>query len=132
MLTPFANEPLTDFSDPKNVAAFEKALATVKSRYLGKTYPLIIDGKEISTGKTFTTINPSRPKEVLATFADAGVKEADMATEAAAKAFETWQHVAPMERARYLLTAAGEMRRRKHEFNAIMVLEVGKSWVEAD
>jgi 1-pyrroline-5-carboxylate dehydrogenase len=132
MLTPFSNEALTDFSDPKNVAAFEKALACVKERYLGKTYPLIIDGKEVKTSKTFTTINPSRPKEVLATFADAGVKEADMAIEAATKAFDSWQRVAPMERARYLLTAAGEMRRRKHEFNAMMVLEVGKSWAEAD
>jgi 1-pyrroline-5-carboxylate dehydrogenase len=132
MLTPFANEPLTDFSDPMNVAAFEKALATVKKRYLGKTYPLIIDGKEVTTNKTFDSINPSRPKEVLATFADAGVKEADLAIEAATKAFQTWQHTSPMQRARYLLTAAGEMRRRKHEFNAVMVLEVGKSWAEAD
>ncbi|KXK19436.1 MAG: delta-1-pyrroline-5-carboxylate dehydrogenase, partial [Chloroflexi bacterium OLB15] len=36
------------------------------------------------------------------------------------------------ERARYLLKAAAEMRRRKHEFSAVMVLEAGKPWNEAD
>ncbi|NJL93924.1 MAG: L-glutamate gamma-semialdehyde dehydrogenase [Anaerolineae bacterium] len=36
------------------------------------------------------------------------------------------------ERARYLLRAAAAMRRRKHEFSAWMVFEVGKSWAEAD
>ena len=36
------------------------------------------------------------------------------------------------ERVRYLLRAAAELRRRKHEFSAAMVYEVGKSWAEAD
>ncbi len=44
----------------------------------------------------------------------------------------TWQYTTVEERARYLLRAAMELRRRKHEFSAMMVLEVGKNWAEAD
>src|SRR5690606_10195176 len=54
------------------------------------------------------------------------------AVAAATEAFRQWQHIDVSERARYLLRAAAEMRRRKHEFSAMMVLEVGKTWVEAD
>ena len=36
------------------------------------------------------------------------------------------------ERAAYLIEAARRMRERRHEFSAWMVLEVGKSWAEAD
>src|SRR6185436_2695146 len=44
----------------------------------------------------------------------------------------TWSRVAPGERAAYLVEAARRMRERRHIFSAWMVLEVGKSWAEAD
>src|SRR6185436_10698877 len=44
----------------------------------------------------------------------------------------TWSRVAPGERAAYLVEAARRMRERRHVFSAWMVLEVGKSWAEAD
>ncbi|MDP8229196.1 MAG: L-glutamate gamma-semialdehyde dehydrogenase, partial [Candidatus Electryoneaceae bacterium] len=49
-----------------------------------------------------------------------------------ASAFETWRNVDPYERARYLISAAHIMRRRKFELAAWMVFEVSKSWAEAD
>ena len=52
--------------------------------------------------------------------------------ETAARVFETWKQVAPRERAEYLFKAAEAVRRRRDEFNALLVLEVGKPWVEAD
>jgi 1-pyrroline-5-carboxylate dehydrogenase len=99
---------------------------------LGRKYPLVIDGKETYLDKTFPSINPSRPAEVVGHFADGTAEHADLAIAAASEAFKTWQYVAVEERARYLLSAAAEMRRRKHEFSAAMVLEVGKNWYEAD
>lgn len=131
MLTPFRNEPLTDFSLPENRAAFERALAQVKAE-IGRQIPAVIDGRELWNEEGFVSINPSRPAEVLARFPKLGVEHADQAVDAAVKAFKTWQYVPVEERAGYLLHAAGEMRRRKHEFSAVMVLEVGKSWAEAD
>ncbi len=131
MLPVFKNEPLTDFSKPEEQAAFSAALQRVKSR-LGANHPLVIGGRELYRETTSATINPSRPQEVLGTFSKGTVDDANLAVETAYEAFKTWQHTPADERARYLLKAAAEMRRRKHEFSAIMVLEVGKSWVEAD
>ncbi|HEY66493.1 MAG TPA: L-glutamate gamma-semialdehyde dehydrogenase [Caldilineae bacterium] len=131
MLTPFRNEPLTDFSQPENVRAFQAALEKVGSE-LGRSYPLIIGGERIETPETFDSINPANPSQVVGRFAKATPELTEKAVEAAAEAFETWKRIPPEVRARYLLKAAAIMRRRKHEFSAWMVYEVGKSWVEAD
>lgn len=131
MLPPYHNEPVTDFSRPEAQEAFKPALETVKND-IGKTYPLVINNEAIYLDKTFPSINPARPAEVVGQFADGTAQHADQAIAAAAAAFKTWQYVPVEERARYLLNAAAEMRRRKYEFDAMMVLEVGKSWYEAE
>lgn len=131
MLPPFRNEAHTDFSIPDNRDAFQSNVDFVRAR-LGGDYPLYINGKTVQTGDTFTSTNPSRPAEVVGTFAKGRQQDAEDAIRAAATAFESWRFVAPSERARYLIRAAAEMRKRKHEFSAWMVFEIGKSWAEAD
>ncbi|MCU0475339.1 MAG: L-glutamate gamma-semialdehyde dehydrogenase [Anaerolineae bacterium] len=131
MLPPFRNEPHTDFTNPAHAAAFRAALQTVRAT-LGQTYPMHIGGQAVHTEQHFPTLNPSNPSERLAHFAQGDASHADQAIEAARCAFKTWQYTPVQERAGYLLRAAAEMRRRKHEFSAAMVLEVGKSWSEAD
>ncbi len=130
-LPEFKNEPPTDFSIPANREAFQRAVDLVRSQ-LGQKYPLRIGANDVWTGETFDSINPSRPNEVIGTFAKGRKEDAERAIEVAADAFQTWQYTDPHERARYVLRAAGEMRRRKHEFSAWMVFEIGKSWAEAD
>ncbi len=68
--TIFKNEPLTDFSKPKNRKGMERALAAVKAG-LGKTYPLVIGKQEFFTEETFPSINPSRPEEQVGVFSKA-------------------------------------------------------------
>lgn len=131
MLPPYQNEALTDFSIPAHEAAFKAALDKARSE-LGRTYPLVIGGRMIEVADVFPSVNPSRPDEVVGYFANATAAHVDQATAAATEAFRSWQHTPVLERARYLLRAAAEMRRRKHEFSAVMVLEVGKTWNEAD
>ena len=131
MLLPYQNEPVTDFSIPANEAAMLAALEKVKSE-LGQTYPLVIGGETIYRDDVFASVNPSRPDEVVGYFANATAEDVNRAVAVATEAFQTWQYVDVKERARYLLRAAAEMRRRKFEFDATMVLEVGKTWFEAD
>lgn len=131
MLRPFTNEPMTDFSKAENVAAFEAAIEYVRSQ-LGQKYPLVIGNQRIWEGSTFNSVNPARPSEVVGTFINATPAQVDEAVDAAHAAYQHWQYVPASERARYLLNAAAEMRRRKHEFSAWMVFEVGKTWAEAD
>lgn len=131
MLPEYRNEALTDFRKPEAQNAFREALERVKAS-IGRSYPLVINGEAIETSDHITSTNPARPQEVLGTFAKGTLAHAERAVEAAAAAFEGWKRVPVEERARFLLRAAAAMRRRKHEFSAIMVLEAGKTWVEAD
>src|SRR5206468_3178525 len=56
----------------------------------------------------------------------------EKAVEAASTAFQSWKRASLDVRAGVLLKAAKLMRERKHEFSAVMVYEVGKTWPEAD
>src|SRR5215469_13172992 len=128
---PFTNTPLIDFSRPENAQAQEAALRQVEGE-LGRTYPLIIDGERRSTADTFASVNPANPQQVVGYFAKATVADANAAVEAAWQTFQTWQYVPAKERAGYLFKAAELMRQRRLYFNALMIYEVSKSWVEAD
>ncbi|GHO76195.1 1-pyrroline-5-carboxylate dehydrogenase [Ktedonobacter sp. SOSP1-85] len=129
--TPFTNAPFTDFSKEENKRAQEEAIAQVRSE-LGQTYPLIIGGKKITGEKTFASVNPSQPDQVIGHFTSATVEQANEAVKVAAETFESWKHIPAEERASYLFAAADLMRQRRFYFNAWMIFEVGKSWVEAD
>lgn len=130
-VVPFRNEPLTDFSREENIRAFKAAIQHVESQ-LGQSYPLVIGGERIVTQERITSTNPANPAEVIGSVGKADQTHADRALSAALAAFETWSQTDPKARARVLLRAASLMRERKHEFSATMVLEIGKSWVEAD
>ncbi len=129
--SPFINQPFLNFSEPTHRQAQTEALAQVKGE-LGQTYPLIIGGKRITAAQTFTSINPSRPDEVIGYFGRATVEQTQEAIKAATATFETWKRVPAQQRADYLFKAAELMRQRRYYLNAWMTYEVGKSWVEAD
>lgn len=130
-VVPFCNEALTDFSREENIRAFRNALNLVESRF-GQQYPLVIGGERIMTEDQIISTNPSNPSEVVGYVGKATKELADKAMASALEAFESWRHVDPKARARVLLRAARMMRERKHEFSAVMVVEIGKSWPEAD
>ena len=130
-LKPFQNEAVKNFQDPADQAAMQAALASVRSEF-GKTYPLVINGEKITTDKTIPSINPSNPDEIIGQVSAATKDLANKAIDAASKAFETWKKTTPQERASYLFKAAELIRRRRFHYDALLVFEVGKSWVEAD
>jgi 1-pyrroline-5-carboxylate dehydrogenase len=128
---PYQTEPLTDFSKPENYEAYEQALRFVIGK-LGQTYPLIIDGKKVYEGRTQASINPSKVTEVIGMIHQADIEKGEAAMQAALKAFETWKNVKPQTRADVLFKTAAIVRKRKHQFSALMTLEGGKPWAEAD
>ncbi|TJY42951.1 L-glutamate gamma-semialdehyde dehydrogenase [Cohnella pontilimi] len=130
-LTPFKNEPFTDFSVPANKADMEAALRKVKSE-LGRDYPLWIGADKVMTDGKTVSINPGDVDQVVGRVSKATKEHAEKAMNAALATFETWKKVPAEKRAEYLFKAAQLMRERKHEFSAWMVFEAGKNWVEAD
>lgn len=131
MLPEFHNEPNIDFTQQSNIQSLRQALASIRSGF-GQTYPLVIGDKKIELNDTFPSINPACPQEILGHFQNGTAHHADMAIEAAAQAFESWQYVPVADRVRYVLRASAQMRREKFDFCAMLVLETGKSWAEAD
>ncbi|MCK4720909.1 aldehyde dehydrogenase family protein, partial [bacterium] len=130
MLPPYTVEPYEDFTIPGNRKAMEAALKLVKSE-LGKEYPLVIGGKKITTKEKITSYNPSDTSQVIGYVSKADEKHAEMAMQAALKAFEKWKVIPWEARARYIIAIAKKMRVRKMELAAWMVYEEGKSWIEA-
>ncbi len=130
-LKPFQNEPHLDFSNPEIARKQRKAIDAVRARF-GEEYPNLIDGKEVFSREKLHSINPAHPHEVVGIFQKASHRDAERALQAAWRAFEEWKRVPAEERARYLLKAAKEMRRRRLELNAWMICEVGKNYAEAD
>ena len=124
-------EPFTDFRKEENHRAFQAALDQVQGE-LGRDYPLIISGDRIMSDTKFDSLNPANPSEVIGRVSEANRNHYEQAMQSAQGAFETWSRTNPHARARILLKAAAMMRRRKHEFSAWLVLEIGKTWPEAD
>ncbi|HXS93686.1 MAG TPA: L-glutamate gamma-semialdehyde dehydrogenase [Candidatus Limnocylindrales bacterium] len=130
-ISEFRNEPYADFSQPDNRQAMEAAVRKVRSE-LGREYQLRIGGEYISTGDTLTSVNPSNPKEIVGVHHKATAELANRAVESASEYFKVWSATPAEERVRMLLDAARILRQRKFEFDAWLVLEAGKTWIEAE
>jgi len=127
----FSNEPFTNFNDPENARAMQRALDQVAT-HLGSEYPLIIGGKRLKTPERIRSINPARPAQIVGIHQKAGAAEADAAMTAALRAFDSWSKVSVDDRVSLLLNAAEIIRKRKFEFMAWLTYEVGKNRAEAD
>lgn len=130
-IAPYANEPQTDWRAEENLEAMEAAIARAKAAY-GRRYPLRIGAEKIYTAAEIPSVNPGVKDEVVGYASKANAGMAERAVQAALEAFEVWKRVPAGERAGYLLRAARLMRKRKHDFSAVMVLEAGKNYAEAD
>jgi 1-pyrroline-5-carboxylate dehydrogenase len=131
MVQPYKHEAFTDFSIVANQDAYKKGLQTVES-YLGQDYDLLIGGERITTDDKIISINPANKEEVVGRVSKANRELAEKAMQAAVEAFKTWKKVSAETRADVLFKAAAIIRRRKHEFSALLTKEAGKPWREAD
>jgi 1-pyrroline-5-carboxylate dehydrogenase len=127
----FKNEAFTDFSKPKNEAKFREALVKVHAEF-DRDYPVIIGGEKIITEDKISSLNPSNISETVGKVSKATPEMANRAVETAFAVFNEWKNTPAKKRASYLLKASKLMRKRKFEFAAWMVYEVGKNWAEAD
>ncbi|MEH6936803.1 L-glutamate gamma-semialdehyde dehydrogenase [Bacillus sp. JJ664] len=131
MVIPYKHEPFTNFGLEENQEQYNQGLAKVSS-YLGEKYPLIIGGERIFTEEQIVSVNPSNHKEVIGSVSKANRELAEKAMQIADTTFNTWKKVKPEVRADILFRAAAIIRRRKHEFSALLTKEAGKPWNEAD
>jgi len=130
-LSPFVNEPYTDFSKAEHATAARAAWEKVRAE-MGKEYDLLIAGERRRSSAKLESVNPSKSSEIVGVHQKGSDKDTNDAVTAAYTYFPNWRDVAIDERADYLMAIAAIIRRRKLEFDAWLVLEAGKTWAEAE
>src|SRR3954470_6337120 len=92
-----------------------------------KTYQQFIGGEWVdsASGETLDVENPA-DGTVIAKVQASGTKDVDRAADAAATAFETWQHTTPPERSVMLLKLADAIEARGEELGRLESKNAGK------
>jgi 1-pyrroline-5-carboxylate dehydrogenase len=112
-------------------SAFDEAFDKVRSSMLGVEAPMFIDGKKVYAGEKTIAYSPVDTRIHLCT-AQKGTKDHARAAVAAAKrAFKGWAATPWQERVAIMRRIADKISETSLELSAIMVMEVGKSRLEA-
>ena len=109
---------------------FEEAITRVKSEF-GKTYPIYIGGKEVTTGELLEERSPVDSSIVVGRFQKGTRKDAKMAIEAARSAFESWKNTDYKERAAIFSRFADLISKNKFTIAAALSYENAKSVYES-
>jgi 1-pyrroline-5-carboxylate dehydrogenase len=125
---------ITYTSTPEQIEAmhsyFDDAIEQARGD-LGKSYPLIIDGEEVTGRDTFEVRAPANHDTVLGTFQRATPEDVDRAVAAAKAAYPAWSKRPWQERVEIIRKAADLIRERKYVLSAYLIFETGKSRTEA-
>ncbi|MFQ5876226.1 MAG: aldehyde dehydrogenase family protein [Acidobacteriota bacterium] len=116
---------------PEFTRAFDEAADRIR-KSLGRTYPNLIGGREVSARETFADTSPSDTRVVLGRFAAGTREDARAAIGAARAAFEGgWRDLPWKERVALVRRAAAAIERRRFDLSALLSVEVGKNRLEA-
>src|SRR5688572_15047616 len=131
----FKNEDtLQTFLDANQEYRFHKlydnAINQVSSEF-GKTYPILIDGKRISTSQTMIRSSPTDRRLTLGYIVKGNSAHAKKAIQAASIAFEKWSMMDYRKRVKLFRKIGAIMKRRKLELAAWLTFENGKNRYES-
>ncbi|HND48467.1 MAG TPA: aldehyde dehydrogenase family protein, partial [Anaerolineales bacterium] len=121
----------TMFNPPEELhTGFDKAVAKLKEN-MGKEYGMFINGKEVFADEKFEDRSPINTDWVLAKMQKGNASHAQMAVDAARKAFPMWSRTPWQQRVKLLRKAASLIEDRIFELGAAMAMEVGKNRMES-
>ncbi|KAJ1964288.1 1-pyrroline-5-carboxylate dehydrogenase [Dipsacomyces acuminosporus] len=126
------NEPTRDYKP--GTAEYEQLMATVNDMS-SKTHhvPLVINGKEVSTGNLGEQLNPGKKSQVVCTFENAGQKEVEDAIEGALAAKSKWESMPIYDRQAIFLRAADLIAGKyRYKLMAASMLGQGKNIWQAE
>lgn len=109
---------------------FDEAIEKVRKEF-GKSYPMIVGGKEIFTGNRFEVRSPADKNLLLGSFPLASKDDTIHAIDAAKEAFHNWSLVPYPRRVQIFREVADVFSSEKFELAAIMSFENGKNRLEA-
>src|SRR6516225_1987558 len=105
------------------------AIEQVKTTF-GKSYPLVIGGREVRAASEFDDRSPIDTRILLGRFQNGGRQEVRDAIHAAKAAYPAWSARLWATRVALLKRVAGKIRDHRWELSALMGYEAGKSRLE--
>jgi RHH-type transcriptional regulator, proline utilization regulon repressor / proline dehydrogenase / delta 1-pyrroline-5-carboxylate dehydrogenase len=127
----FQNEPPRDFSRVANRERLSRALEAARAGR-GEAVRVGFGSEEVAAKEVLESRNPANPDELVGRVAVADAAQIDRVVCLARDAFAEWRRTPIAERVAVLRRAAVEMRERREELAASVILEVGKGWRDAD
>jgi len=127
----FRNEPVRSIAEPGVASAYATELARLR-RAGPRTVAPIVGGRVRRGSGSARSTDPARPDDVVATVATADAALANEAVSAGERAFATWRRSTPERRAAVLFEAAKLLRERRFHYDALLTIEVGKNFAEAE
>lgn len=109
---------------------YEKEVEQVRKN-LGKTFPMIMGGKEVRASETFDDISPSNLSLVVARFQKGSREDAKKAIAEAKRAFASWSQTPYQNRVKIYRKAGDIASEEKFRLAAEMSFENGKNRFEA-
>lgn len=127
----FKNKSYVDFSQEENIVHMKKGLEELQ-QYLGKTWPHIFLGKEVTSEKMYDSVNPNKPSQVLGTFYhyDRSM-DVDTLIKGAHDAHKQWNELGYKKRVEVIQKVHDNYVENIWLLSAVQVLEIGKSYIEA-
>jgi len=112
-------------------SAYDEAIARVKSDWLGLEVPMFIDGERVYSDEKFKSYSPINTEMHLCTAQKGTVEHARAAVAAAKATFPTWRRTPWQERVATIRRIADRIEDNIFDLSALMILDVGKSRLEA-
>ncbi len=130
----FRNIPNTDFSIQKNREMISQEIKQQISRCRNRP-PVVkpyIAGEFIDGVRSVTCVSPEDPTLPICELSLASCAQTKDALNRLELFFDDWKSTSVETRAEVLFRAADLIEKRRAELSAIIILEVGKTWTEAD
>lgn len=115
---------------PKLHDLFDEAVERAREK-MGQTFPMYINGQEVTAAETFTKVSPVDVNLVMGHFQKGTEEHVNRAVAAAKEAFDEWSRTPWQERVALMRRAADLISDRLFDIAAVMSLEVGKNRLEA-
>ena len=112
-------------------SAYDGAIERVKAKWLGAEVPMFINGETVYADEKFQSYSPIDTSMHLCTAQKGTVEHARAALMAARAAFPGWRQTPWQERVAIFRDVAEKISDNSFELSALMILEVGKSRLEA-
>ena len=112
-------------------SAFDEAIGRVKSEWLGVEVPMYINGEQVYADEKLKSYSPVNTELLLCTAQSGTAAHANTAIAAAKAAFPTWRNTPWQERVAIIRNVAEKISDNSFDLSALMILEVGKSRLEA-